>query len=469
VAADEKPIVLWAVPRSVSTAFERVFIERGDMVVLHEPFSLSYYYSPERCEDRYRDVPVSAEHSYARVLDRILELDRDPADLRRQNFIRPEQFPYTTATGLVYDSGEYERALDLALSKLDYPTLRKEQRRAWEEEGRLIGIGLASFTELVGAGPGADYDIAGLRMFDSAELRIHPTGKAILKLGVRHQGQGHETTFAQIVSDALGIPSTDIEVVEGDTDNTPFGLGTYGSRSTPTGGAATAVIAGKLLDKAKEIAAHLLEASPEDIRVEDGRFLVAGSPEAFRSIQDIAMAAYSDLPEGMEPGLEGVHYYDPPEFTAPFGTYAVVVEIDRGTGEWHVQRVVAVDDCGVRINPTIVEGQLMGGLTEGFATAALQEIPFDEDGNCLGANFTEYLLPSSKETPHFELYETVTPSPHHPIGAKGVGESATVGSPAAYVNAIVDALAAHGVRELTMPVTSAKVWEALDAAGLTRP
>jgi aerobic carbon-monoxide dehydrogenase large subunit len=398
-----------------------------------------------------------------------IELGRDPADLRRQNFIRPEQFPYTTATGLVYDSGEYERALDLALEKLDYAALRAEQRRLWEEEGRLIGIGLASFTELVGAGHGADYDIAGLRMFDSAELRIHPTGKAILKLGVRHQGQGHETTFAQIVSHTLGIPSTDIEVVEGDTDNTPFGLGTYGSRSTPTGGAATAVIAGKLRDKAKEIAAHLLEAAPEDIRVEDGRFFVAGSPEAFKTIQDVAFAAYSDLPEGMEPGLEGVHYYDPPEFTAPFGTYAVVVEIDRGTGEWHVRRMIAVDDCGVRINPTIVEGQIMGGLAEGFATAAMQEIAFDAAGNCLGANFTEYLLPSSRETPRFELYETVTPSPHHPIGAKGVGESATVGSPAAFVNAVVDALAAHGVRELTMPVTSAKVWEALQAAGLARP
>ena len=262
----------------------------------------------------------------------------------------------------------------LAFEKLGYDELRAEQARLREEGAETqLGIGLASFTEAVGAGPSRHYDIAGIKMFDSAELRIHPTGKAILKIGVKTQGQGHETTFAQIVSDALGIPSTDIEVVEGDTDNTPFGLGTYGSRSTPTGGAATAVIAGKLRDKAKQIAAHLLEASPEDIRVEDGRFYVAGSPEAFKTIQDIAFAAYSDLPEGVEPGLEGVHYYDPPEFTAPFGTYAVVVEIDRGTGEWHVRRVVAVDDCGVRINPTIVEGQIMGGLAEGYATAAMQE------------------------------------------------------------------------------------------------
>jgi carbon-monoxide dehydrogenase large subunit len=419
-----------------------------------------------RCSFRITEASYLIERL---VQNTAIELGRDPADLRRQNFIQPEQFPYRTATGLTYDSGDYERALDLALSKLDYDALRAEQKRLWDEEGRLMGIGLASFTEFVGAGKGSDYDIAGLRMFDSAELRIHPTGKAILKLGVRHQGQGHETTFAQIVSEVLGIPSTDIEVVEGDTDNTPFGLGTYGSRSTPTGGAATAVIARKLRDKAVQIAAHLLEASPDDIRVENGRFFVAGSPEAAKTIQDIAFAAYSDLPEGMEPGLEGVHYYDPPEFTAPFGTYAVVVEIDRGTGEWHVRRMIAVDDCGVRINPTVVEGQIMGGLAEGFATAAMQEIAFDADGNCLGSNFTEYLLPTSLETPSFELYETVTPSPHHPIGAKGVGESATVGSPAAYVNAVIDALAPHGIREISMPVTSAKVWEALHGAGLARP
>jgi aerobic carbon-monoxide dehydrogenase large subunit len=418
-----------------------------------------------RCSFRVTEASYLIERL---VQTAAVELDRDPAELRRLNFIKPEQFPYTSAAGLVYDSGEYERALDLALATLDYAGLRKEQRRLWDEEGRLIGIGLASFTEIVGAGKGSDYDIAGLRMFDSAELRIHPTGKAILKLGVRHQGQGHETTFAQIVSDILGIPSTDVEVVEGDTDNTPFGLGTYASRSTPTGGAATAVISQKLRDKACQLAAHLLEAAPEDIQVEHGRFFVAGSPDEVRTIQDIAFAAYTNLPEGMEPGLEGVHYYDPPNFTFPFGTYAVVVEIDRGTGQWHVQRVVAVDDCGVRINPKIVEGQIMGGLTEGFATAAMQQIAFDDDGNCLGSNFTEYLLPTSLETPNFELRETVTPSPHHPFGAKGVGESATVGSPAAYVNAVIDALAPHGITEIPMPLTSARVWEAMHEAGLTR-
>jgi aerobic carbon-monoxide dehydrogenase large subunit len=393
------------------------------------------------------------------------ELGVDPAEFRVQNFIKPDQFPYESATGFVYDSGDYEKALRLALEKLGYDELRKEQAEA-REQGRLIGIGLASFTEVVGAGHGKEYDIAGLRMFDSAELRVHPTGKAILKLGVKSQGQGHETTFAQIVAEELGIPYEDIEVQEGDTDNTPYGLGTYASRSTPVAGAATAVISRKLRDKARTIAAHLLEASEDDLEWDKGRFSVKGAPDRAKTIQEIAFAAYTDLPDGVEAGLEGVHYYDPPNMTFPFGTYAVVVEVDRGTGTWKVQRMVAVDDCGVRINPMIVEGQIMGGLTEGFAIAAMELITFDEDGNCIGANFTDYLLPTSWETPSFELGETVTPSPHHPIGAKGVGESATVGSPAAYVNAVVDALAHAGVRNLEMPVTSDKVWAALQEAGL---
>jgi carbon-monoxide dehydrogenase large subunit len=303
-------------------------------------------------------------------------------------------------------------------------------------------------------------------MFDSAELRVHPTGKAILKLGVKSQGQGHETTFGQIVAQELGIPYEDVEVQEGDTDNTPYGLGTYASRSTPVAGAAAAMISRELRDKARRIAAHLLEAREEDLEWEPGRFRVKGSPERAKTIQEIAFAAYTNLPEGLQAGLEGVHYYDPPNMTFPFGAYAVVVELDRGTGQWKVLRVVAVDDCGVRINPMIVEGQLMGGLTEGYGIAAMELITFDEDGNCIGANFMDYLLPTSWETPAFEIDQTVTPSPHHPLGAKGVGESATVGSPAAYVNAVVDALAHAGVRNLEMPVTSDRVWEALVGAGL---
>jgi aerobic carbon-monoxide dehydrogenase large subunit len=393
------------------------------------------------------------------------ELGVDPADFRLKNFIKPEQFPYTSATGFVYDSGDYPKAMQLALDKLGYDDLKREQEEA-RKEGRLVGIGIASFTEVVGAGPGKQYDIAGLRMFDSAELRVHPTGKAVLKLGVKSQGQGHETTFAQIVAEELGIPPEDIDVQEGDTDHTPYGLGTYASRSTPTAGAAAAVISRKLRDKARTIAAHLLEASEDDLEWERGRFFVKGAPDRSKTIQDVAFAAYTNLPDGVEAGLEGVHYYDPPNMTYPFGTYAVVVEVDRGTGAWKVQRMVAVDDCGVRINPMIVEGQIMGGLAEGFGIAAMQLITFDEDGNCIGSNFMDYLLPTSWETPAFELGETVTPSPHHPIGAKGVGESATVGSPAAYVNAVVDALAHAGIRNLEMPVTSDKVWEALVEAGL---
>jgi carbon-monoxide dehydrogenase large subunit len=393
------------------------------------------------------------------------ELGIDPAELRLQNFIRPEQFPYRSATGFLYDSGDYPKAMNLALETLGYEELRREQEAA-RAEGRLLGIGLASFTEVVGAGHGKEYDIAGLRMFDSAELRVHPTGKAILKLGVRTQGQGHETTFAQIVAEELGIPYEDVEVQEGDTDNTPYGLGTYASRSTPTAGAATAVICRRLRDKARTIAAHLLEVSDEDLEWEPGRFFVKGSPERSKTIQDVAFAAYTNLPDGVEAGLEGVTYYDPPNMTFPFGTYAVVVEIDRGTGQWRPIRVVAVDDCGVRINPMIVEGQIMGGLTEGFGIAAMELITFDEQGNCIGSTFMDYLLPTAWETPEFELAETVTPSPHHPLGAKGVGESATVGSPAAYVNAVVDALAHAGVRNLEMPVTPDKVWQALVEVGL---
>jgi aerobic carbon-monoxide dehydrogenase large subunit len=392
------------------------------------------------------------------------ELGIDPAELRRRNFIQPEQFPYRSAVGWEYDSGDYPRALDLALEQLGYQELRREQKERFQR-GELMGIGIASFTEVVGAGHGAEFDIAGLRMFDSAELRIHPTGKAILKIGVKTQGQGHETTFAQIVAAELGIQPEDVSVMHGDTDNTPYGLGTYASRSTPVGGAATAMVARKLREKATRIAAHLLEVAEEDVEYAEGRFSVRGAPDQAKTIQDVAFAAYTNLPVGMEAGLEGVTYYDPPNMTFPFGTYCVVVDIDKATGAWKVRKMVAVDDCGVRINPMIVEGQIHGGLAEGYAIAAMQQIAFDEDGNCIGQNFTDYLLPTSWETPAFETYETVTPSPHHPIGAKGVGESPTVGSPAAYVNAVLDALAPLGVTNIDMPVTSDKVWTAMHEKG----
>jgi carbon-monoxide dehydrogenase large subunit len=414
-----------------------------------------------RCSFRVTEASYLIERL---VENAAVEMKMDPADIRLKNFIKPEQFPYKSATGFEYDSGDYPRAMQLALDKIGYKELRKEQAEK-RKKGELMGIGVASFTEVVGAGPGKHYDIVGLRMFDSAELRVHPTGKAILKLGVKSQGQGHETTFAQIVANELGIPAADVEVQEGDTDNTPYGLGTYASRSTPVGGAATAVVSRKLRDKAKKIAAHLLEASEADIEFDQGKFFVRGAPSKSKTIQEIAFAAYTNLPDGMEAGLEGVTYYDPPNMTFPFGTYLVVVDIDRGTGQVKVRRMVAVDDCGVRINPMIVEGQIHGGLTEGFGIAFMELITFDEEGNCLGSNFTDYLLPTAWETPKFETYETVTPSPHHPIGAKGVGESATVGSPAAFVNAVIDAVAHLGITNIDMPVTSDKVWAALNEKG----
>jgi len=413
-----------------------------------------------RCSFRVTEASYMIERL---VQNAAYEIGMDPADFRAKNFIQPDQFPYETPTGFVYDSGDYEAALNEAKRIVGYDDIQAEKEAA-RKEGKLVGVGIASFTEVVGAGHGEDYDILGLKMFDSAELRVHPTGKAILKLGVKSQGQGHETTFAQIVAEELGLPADDIKVVEGDTDNTPYGLGTYASRSTPVAGAATAVVARKLRDKAKTIATHLLEASEEDLEWETGKFFVKGDPESSVTIQDIAFAAYTNPAPGTEAGLEGVHYYDPPNMTYPFGTYIVVVDVDAGTGQWKVRRMVAVDDCGVRINPMVVDGQIHGGLAEGYAMSSMQHITFDEAGNNLGSNFMDYLVPTAWETPRFELGETVTPSPHHPIGAKGIGESATVGSPAAYVNAVVDALEHLGVRNIDMPVSGDRVWAAMEEA-----
>ncbi|HEX7098972.1 MAG TPA: aerobic carbon-monoxide dehydrogenase large subunit [Acidimicrobiia bacterium] len=413
-----------------------------------------------RCSFRVTEASYLIE----RLVDNAAwKLGMDPAEFRRKNFIRKDQFPYRSATGFIYDSGDYHAAMDEALRLSDYYEWRSRQSQGPTPEGKLVGIGLASFTEVVGAGHSKEYDIAGLKMFDSAELRIHPTGKAILKLGVKSQGQGHETTFAQIVAEELGIPFDQIKVVEGDTDNTPYGLGTYASRSTPVGGAATAMVSRKIRDKAKKIAAHLLEAAEEDLEWEPGKFTVRGTDQSV-SIQDIAFAAYTNPPDDEEAGLEAVHYYDPPNMTYPFGTYVVVVEVDPADGTWKVVNMTAVDDCGVRINPMIVAGQITGGLAEGFAKANMQWITFDEQGNCIGSNFLDYLVPTAWETPSFTLGATVTPSPHHPLGAKGVGESATVGSPAAYVNAVLDALhhGGYDIDNIDMPLLPHRVWGAIN-------
>ncbi|HET6694069.1 MAG TPA: molybdopterin cofactor-binding domain-containing protein, partial [Pedococcus sp.] len=329
--------------------------------------------------------------------------------------------------------------------------------------GELMGIGISFFTEGVGAGPRKHMDILGLGMADGCELRVHPTGKAQLRLSVQTQGQGHETTFAQIVSQELGLPPEDIDVIHGDTNNTPFGLGTYGSRSTPVSGAAAAVVAQRIRDKARVITAAALECSPDDLEWEQGRWYVKGDREKGKTIQEVAMLSHGtlELPEGVEGHLDASVVYDPPNLTYPFGAYVCVVDVDPGTGQVKVRRFVAVDDCGPRINPMIVEGQVHGGLADGVGMALMQVIPFDEDGNCVGNSFMDYLLPTSMECPSWETGETVTPSPHHPLGLKGIGESATVGSPAAVVNAVIDALEPYGVRHADMPLTPANVWMAM--------
>jgi carbon-monoxide dehydrogenase large subunit len=415
-----------------------------------------------RCSFRVTEAIYLMERTMDVLAD---ELGMDPVELRRKNFVRKEQMPYVSVMGWEYDGGDYDAALDEALRIAGYEELLEEQRQA-REEGRIMGIGFSTFTEIVGAGPGKTCHIAGIEMFDSAELRLHPTGKAILKLGVKSQGQGHETTFAQIVAGELGIPAENVEVREGDTDNTPFGLGTYASRSTPVCGAATAIVSRKVREKGKKIAAHMLEASPDDMEWTGERFQVKGSPDRGATMEEVSFAAYTNVPEGEEAGLEGVTYYDPPEMTYPFGAYICVVEIDRGTGQVEVKRFIAVDDCGVRINPMIVEGQMHGGLASGIGTALMEVIEFDEDGNHLNSSFMDYLMLTSMEAPSYELGETVTPSTHHPLGARGVAESPTVGSPPAVVNAVVDALSPHGVRHLDMPLTPAKVWGALRENGV---
>ncbi|MBV8551294.1 MAG: carbon-monoxide dehydrogenase large subunit [Acidobacteriaceae bacterium] len=440
-----------------SYQFPNAFCEVDGVYTNKAPGGIAY-----RCSFRVTEASYLIE----RAMDVLAyELKTDPAELRLKNFIPPEKFPYQTPLGWSYDSGNYRAAMDKALEMAGYRELRKEQEEK-RKKGELMGIGVSSFTEVVGAGPSHTFDIVGIKMFDSCEIRIHPTGKAIARLGTKSQGQGHETTFPQIIAQELGIPVADITLEEGDTDTAPYGLGTYASRSTPVAGGATSMASRKIREKARKIAAHLLEVSEEDLEWEPGKFFVKGAPSKAKTIQDIAFAAYTNLPAGMEAGLEAVHYYDPPNLTFPFGTYICVVDIDKGTGEIKVRRFIAVDDCGNIINPMIVEGQIHGGLTEGLGIAFMQLISYDESGNVQGGNFMDYLLPTAVETPNWETGKTCTPSPHHPIGAKGVGESPNVGSPAAFVNAVVDALSHLGVRHIDMPITPWKVWQILKEKGM---
>ncbi|HYG89899.1 MAG TPA: aerobic carbon-monoxide dehydrogenase large subunit [Azospirillum sp.] len=421
-----------------------------------------------RCSFRVTEAAYMIE----RAMDILAQkLGMDPADLRMKNFIQPEQFPYRSALGWEYDSGNYPAALTKAMEAVGYRALREEQARNREafargETRELMGIGVAFFTEIVGAGPTKNCDILGIGMFDSAEIRVHPTGAVIARMGTKSQGQGHETTYAQIIATELGIDADLITVEEGDTSTAPYGLGTYGSRSTPVAGAATAVAARKIRAKAQMIAAHLLEVADNDLEWDVDRFRVKGLPEKFKTMKEIAWAAYNVPPPNMEPGLEATSYYDPPNMTYPFGAYICVMDIDVDTGSSKVRRFYALDDCGTRINPMIIEGQVHGGLTEGFGIAMGQEIAYDPLGNVMGASFLDFFLPTAVETPVWETDWTVTPSPHHPIGAKGVGESPNVGSVPCFSNAVNDAFAPFGIGHIQMPHDAWRVWKAAEKAGL---
>ncbi len=411
-----------------------------------------------RCSFRVTEAAYLIE----RMVDVLAQkLKMDKAEIRTKNFIRKEQFPYKSAFGWEYDSGDYQTALNKVLDAVDYKGLRAEQAEK-RKKGELMGIGISTFTEIVGAGPTRICDILGLGMFDSCEIRVHPTGSAIARMGTINQGQGHPTTYAQIIATELGIPSDEIQVEEGDTSTAPYGLGTYGSRSTPLAGAAIAMASRKIHAKAKKIAASLLEVGENDLEWEIDRFKVKGNDAKFKTMKDVAWAAYHEPPAGMEPGLEAVHYYDPPNFTYPFGAYVCVVDIDKFTGETKVRRFYALDDCGTRINPMIIDGQIHGGLTEGFAVAMGQQLVFDKQGNIQGNTFMDYFVPTAVETPKWETDYTVTPSPHHPIGAKGVAESPHVGSVPCFTNAIVDAFSHLGVTHVDMPHNAYRVWKTID-------
>lgn len=420
-----------------------------------------------RCSFRVTEAAYCIE----RAMDILAQkLNMDPAELRLKNFIKPEQFPYHSALGWEYDSGDYHTAMRKMMETTGYAALRKEQAEkraafARGETREIMGLGISFFTEIVGAGPSKNCDILGIAMFDSCEIRMHPTGAGIARMGTKSQGQGHETTWAQIIATEIGIPADNIMVEEGNTDTAPYGLGTYGSRSTPVAGAAIAMAARKIKAKAQMIAAYKLEVHEDDLEFDIDGFRVKGLPEKFMSMKDICWAAYNSVPPGMEPGLEAVSYYDPPNMTYPFGAYLCVMDIDVDTGVYKVRRFYALDDCGTRINPMIIEGQVHGGLTEAFAIAMGQEIRYDEVGNVVTGSFMDFFMPTAVETPHWETDFTVTPSPHHPIGAKGVGESPNVGGVPAFSNAVNDAFAFLGSTHIQMPHDFWRNWKAAKDLG----
>ena len=408
------------------------------------------------------------------IVERLVDLaadkmGMDPVEIRRLNFVQPGDFPYQTQVALQYDSGNYEGALDKALEMVGYSQLRQEQQTRIREGGKLLGIGLSTYIEACGLAPSALVGSLGAQagQWESGEIRFHPTGSVTVYTGSSDHGQGHRTTFAQIVADRLGIELEKVEVIHGDTDQVPFGWGTYGSRSAAVGGSALAGSADKIIQKGREIAAHLLEAAEEDVIFEDGKYSVKGVPDKAHTIEEISLQAHlaHNLPEGMEPGLRATTFYDPGNFTYPFGTHIAVVEIDPETGRVDLVSYTAVDDVGNLINPMIVAGQLHGGITHGIGQCLLEEAVYDENGQLISGELLDYAVPRAHQVISYDLGHTVTPCPHNPLGVKGCGEAGAIASPAAVANAVIDALKPFGVRHLDMPLTPEKVWNAMQSEG----
>ena len=421
--------------------------------------------------DAYRGAGrPEATFGMERIIDRLAdEIGMDPAEVRRKNFIPPDAFPFNTISGITYDSGDYEPALDRALAMAEYKGFEKRRAEA-KSRGNYRGIGISSYVEICGLAPSKANSALGVGWggYESARIRVHATGAVEVFTGTSPHGQGHETSWAQIAADALGVSPNDIEVRHGDTSESPgMGLGTFGSRSLAVGGIAVHKAAEKVREKVVQIGAHLLEASPADVVVENGKVFVKGVPQKAKNFGDISMAAYlaNNLPDGMEPGLEATVYYDPPNFTFPFGTHIAEVEVDGETGAVKIERYSACDDCGRQINPMIVEGQLHGGIAQGIGQALYEGAVYDDNGQLLSGSMMEYHVPSAEDVPMFDLDHTVTLTNTNPLGVKGIGEAGTIGSTPAAVNAVIDALSPLGIKHIDMPLTSEKIWRAIRAAG----
>ncbi len=421
--------------------------------------------------DAYRGAGRSeAAYAHERIMDDLArELGMDPAEVRLMNLIEPFDEPRTVASGVQYDSGDYEKCMRKALEIVDYDGVRAEQKRRRESGDVMqLGIGIGNFTESGGLSPSKVAAAVGLggAGWEAATVRMLASGVVEVVTGTSPHGQGHETAWAQIAADALGVSPDDVEVLHGDTAIAPFGRDTYGSRSLPVGGVAVHLAGGKVVEKARKIAAHMLEAAEGDVEFEGGRFSVAGSPDRGMTIQEVAGEAFLgvNLPEGMEPNLGAYYHFDPPNFTWPFGTHVSVVEVDTETGKVTIPKYVAVDDCGPIVNPDIVNGQLHGGIAQGIGQALYEEAVYDEDGNPLTSTWLDYMIPGAPEMPNFTLDQTVTPSPTNPMGVKGIGESGAIGSSPAVMNAVIDALSDLGVVHMDMPASPMKVWAAIEAA-----